>query len=349
VTKDKESKSRKSKESIQKSMQQIIARAESRKQAGRDEFHADWQASLELLLLMVEDHLLDNPGQLEPMQISGREEWGFYVDVLEKLDLPPDTCALFITPSAFKDMPLPTPPEWEDAGFMAWQRDSCSLLISHCDDRRVIMQATLPGIESVGIDIFDDGAHIADYSYNSTDECLEDLSKVVWIYFKPEENWTDEKTIRYTENWFAKSMYTFGMEDVPIHSEYSYLHNPELIDLSPMESVFKVLKATIPRKHDSLDEFIEFANDLNRDWDLGNPKVTKEGILAQNEAQCQGLLDLITLEIDQHLDILDSVEGVDLAFRRADNPDYDRAFDEAARAIYESITSRSCPSSLRVE
>ena len=116
-----------------------------------------------------------------------------------------------------------------------------------------------------------------------------------------------------------------------------------------MESVFKVLKAIIPRKHDSLDEFIEFANDLNRDWDLGNPKVTKEGILAQNEAQCQGLLDLITLEIDQSLDILDSLEGVSIAFRSADNPDYDRAFDEAARAIYESITSRSCPDSVRIE
>ena len=349
MTKDKESKTRKSKESIQKSMQQIIARAESRKQAGRDEFHADWQASLELLLLMVEDHLLDNPGQLEPMQISGREEWGFYVDVLEKLDLPPDTCALFITPSAFKDMPLPTPPEWEDAGFMAWQRDSCSLLVSHCHVRTVIMQVSLPGLESVGVDVFDDGAHIADYSYDSIDECLEDLSKVVWVYFKPEENWTDEKIIRYTENWFAKSMYTFGMEDVPIHSEYSYLHNPELIDLSPMESVFKVLKATIPRKHDSLDEFIEFANDLNRDWDLGNPKVTKEGILAQNEAQCQSLLDLVTLEIDQSLDILDSLEGVDLAFRRADNPAYDSAFDQAARAIYERITSRPCPESVKIE
>jgi len=64
---------------------------------------------------------------------------------------------------------------------------------------------------------------------------------------------------------------------------------------------------------------------------------------------CQSLLDLITLEIDQHLDILDSLEGVDLAFRRADNPDHDRAFDEAAREIYESISSKPCPSTLLVE
>ena len=43
------------------------------------------------------------------------------------------------------------------------------------------------------------------------------------------------------------------------------------------------------------------------------------------------------------------MKGVDLAFRRADNPDYNRAFDEASRAIYESITFRECPESVRVE
>ena len=51
------SRKRKRKESIQKSIQQIVAKAESRKKAGRDEFHADWQAGLELLLLMVEEFL----------------------------------------------------------------------------------------------------------------------------------------------------------------------------------------------------------------------------------------------------------------------------------------------------
>ena len=35
-----------------------------------------------------------------------------------------------------------------------------------------------------------------------------------------------------------------------------------------------------------------------------------------------------------------SIKGVDLAFRRADNPDCDRAFDETARAIYEGVASR---------
>jgi len=343
------SKRKKNKDSIERFIQQITERAEFRKGAGRDEFQTDWQASLEVLLLMAEDHLKEHPGQLEFMRISNREEWGFYVDVMEKLDLPPDTCALLITPSAFKGMPLPTLGEWEDSGFMAWQRDSCWVLISRCDNWKVIMQATLPGLESVGVDVFDDGAHIADYSYNSIDECLEDLSRIVWIYFKSNENWTEERIVRYTENYFAKTLYIFGIEDVPVHTEYSYLHNPELLNMSLLEAAFKVLRATIPKRFDSLDEWIEFANDLNKDWDLGDPVITKMGILNDNKAQCQALLNQIAFETDQLLDILDSVEGVDIRFRRADNPEYDRAFDEAARAIYESITSRPCPESVRVE
>ena len=48
---------------------------------------------------------------------------------------------------------------------------------------------------------------------------------------------------------------------------------------------------------------------------MGNPKVTKIGIFNADDAQYQAVLDLLTLEIDQFLDILDSVEGLDLAFR----------------------------------
>jgi hypothetical protein len=169
MTKTTKSKRKKNKDSIERSVQQITKRAESRKQAGLDEFQTDWQASLEVLLLMAEDHLKEYPGQLEFMRISNREEWGFYVDVMEKLDLPPDSCALLITPSAFKGMPIPPLEEWENAGLLAWQRDSAWVLISRCDDWKVIMQTTLPGLESVGVDVFDPRV------------ALHQVPKIIWI------------------------------------------------------------------------------------------------------------------------------------------------------------------------
>ena len=95
--------------SIEKSAKAIFEKAETREKAGRNSFEAGWQAALETMLLLMEKHLFENPGQLLPMQISGQEEWEFYFDVQEKLDLPPETCAVLITPTAFKDTPLPEP------------------------------------------------------------------------------------------------------------------------------------------------------------------------------------------------------------------------------------------------
>jgi hypothetical protein len=84
--------------SIQESAKAIFKKAEKREKAGGDSFETGWQATLELMLLMMEKQLLESPGQLLPMQISGDDEWDFYLDVMEKLDLPPDTGAVLITP-----------------------------------------------------------------------------------------------------------------------------------------------------------------------------------------------------------------------------------------------------------
>ena len=77
--------------SIQRKTEAIFKKAEDREKAGGDQFETGWQAALELMLLMMEHQLLENPGQLLPMQTSGDDEWDFYLDVMEKLDLPPDT------------------------------------------------------------------------------------------------------------------------------------------------------------------------------------------------------------------------------------------------------------------
>jgi len=89
-------------------------------------------------------------------------------------------------------------------------------------------------------------------------------------------------------------------------------------------------------------------NDLSRDMDLGEPVVTKAEIMENNEAQCQALLNRITVDIDMTLDMLSYQKGVKVPGRNIRNPDYNRAFDEAARRIYETITGRGCPKSVKV-
>jgi len=57
--------------SIQRRAEAIFKKAGNRQKAGGDYFESGWQATLELMLLMMEVQLLESPGQLLPMQISG--------------------------------------------------------------------------------------------------------------------------------------------------------------------------------------------------------------------------------------------------------------------------------------
>jgi hypothetical protein len=333
---------------LEKSAKAIFEKAEAREKAGRDSLEAGWQATLEIMLLMMEKHLLEQPGRLLPMQIDGQEEWEFYLDVQEKLDLPPDVCAVLITPSAFKDMSLPESGESEITTTPAWKRNAYSIIISGCRDHTVIMLASLPGLESVGIDVHEDGKHLADYTYYTIRECLDDLTNVTWTYFEPRGDWTEEQIIRYTENWFAKTMDTFNWEDLKIHPEHSYIHHPELLGVTPLEAVFRVIKATIPEEYDSLEKAIEIANDLSRDLELGDPVITKEGILQDNEPECRALLGRIEVEIDQCLDVLESLKGVQFPRGNVKEPEYTLVFDKAAREVYAMVTGCPYPKSARV-
>jgi hypothetical protein len=59
-------------------------------------------------------------------------------------------------------------------------------------------------------------------------------------------------------------------------------------------------------------------------------------------------LNRITVEIDMTLDMLSYQKGVKLSGRNIENPDYNRVFDETARRIYEAVTGRGYPESVRV-
>jgi hypothetical protein len=328
--------------SIEKEVEKIFKDAEARERAGGDFFEVGWQATQEIMLLVMKKHLLERPGQLLPMQIEGKEESDFYLDIQEKLDLPPDTCAVLVTPTAFKNMPLPRSPELEKSGMAPWHRNAYSVIISGLRDHRVVMQASLPGLEYSGIDVFEEGKHLADYMYNTVEECIDDLTKVTWIHFHREEKWTEEQIISYTENWFGKCL-EIALENAMVHEEYSYLHHPELLSLTPLDAVFRVIQATVPKEYESLEKAIEIANDLNRDFNLGYPPITKEGILEDKEGECESLLGAIEMEIDQHLETMECLKGVRLPSRSIKNRKFKPAFDETAIGLYEVIAGRPCP------
>ena len=115
-----------------------------------------------------------------------------------------------------------------------------------------------------------------------------------------------------------------------------------------MEAVFKVIVATIPKEFDGLEKALQIANDPDRDFELGDPEVSKKGILQDNEEECKSLLAWIGVEIDQHLDTLEYVEGVQFSRRSIRKTEYRRTFDEIAKQAYRVITGRPYPESVKI-
>ena len=101
---------------------------------------------------MFEKPMVENKGQVFPAQIKDDNEWKFYIDVLEKLDLPPDVCAVLITPSTRDGTPIAKLSEEHKVSPSASERNAYMLLITHYLHRSVIIQVSLPGLASIGID-----------------------------------------------------------------------------------------------------------------------------------------------------------------------------------------------------
>ncbi len=326
----------------------VFEKASIRKQSGCDPLSADWQAILEIALNLGRAHLLRNPGRLLPLQIGNDEEWEFYLDLLEKLDLPPDTYAVVSTPS-FSETLLDAVDDQEPDGAgeceMPWGKKSYLIIISDCRDHTRIMQVSLPSASgSSGIDVYDDGKHLADYTYHTTEECIEALGKVPWIFFSPRGDWTEEQIIRYTENWFLRGIDTQDFQGMSLHSRYSYVHHPELLNVSPLEAVFRLLLASVPSALENLDTAIETANDLYRDLELGEAVVTKDGILRNDPEPCRSLFGRVVVEMEQQLEAMRGMEEIPCP--APDDPDYDRLFTQTAKKIYEKIVGQPCPSSI---
>jgi len=228
------------------------------------------------------------------------------------------------------------------------ERNTYWILISDFPDQKKIMQTSLPGLQSVGIDVFENGKMIGNYTYYTIEECLDDVSNVTWIFFSPKGHWEKEKIIHYTEIWYGKSIFGLNMTQIAFHNEFSYVHHPELIDMTPLQTTFRIIQETVPKGYESLEKAIEITNDLNRDMNLGEPVVTKNGILADKLTECRALLGRIAVEIDMHLDRLEDLEGVKMPDRGIKYPKYNQIFNETAKKIYRRITGRKCPKTLKV-
>ena len=60
--------------SIEKSVEAIYDKADKWEKEGRNAFECWWQATLEIMLLLVDRYISERPGQLVAMEIENQEE-----------------------------------------------------------------------------------------------------------------------------------------------------------------------------------------------------------------------------------------------------------------------------------
>ncbi len=128
--------------SIEESVEAILKKAYRWESEGKDVLISFWQTILEIMLLLVDELVSENPGKVVSMEVEDQKEWEFYLDIKKKLDLPPEACGVLVTPTAFKNMPFLDDPKIENFGLKAWERNAYSLIVSSIKKRHKPNQPT---------------------------------------------------------------------------------------------------------------------------------------------------------------------------------------------------------------
>jgi hypothetical protein len=319
----------------------ISERAKQRESKGGDPFSVFWQQYLESLLLLANKRIKNKVGQIVPSQIDNDDEWKTYCDLETQIDLPPSTCAVLVTPSAFKSLNNQNPLQQSNVK-SAWESNSYNLVMSYNENRDRVIQTVLPASGSIGIDVYEDGNHFADFSYNTIEECVNDLTDKMWMFLAPKAQLNIEQIIQYTESWFFKNRYTFSLEKIPVHKEYNYLYNSQLINIPPIKAVFKLIESYLPIELVSLDSAVQVKNDFLSAFEKAQ-MISVENITNDVEYDCSEFLSHIVTEIDGLLDIIEFLDDYELPKRNFTDSEYNDLFYQTAQNVYTKMVGKKCP------
>ena len=116
-----------------------------------------------------------------------------------------------------------------------------------------------------------------------------------------------------------------------------------MVNLTPLESVFRAIGEVVPKEYKNFQEMIKTTNDMNRDFGFDKPIITKEGILQDKIPECRALLDRIEMDMALALDGLQQYKGVKFSQNDRKAPEYKQFFNETEMKIYEVMVERPYP------
>ncbi len=313
----------------------IKEKSRRRIQEGRDPKVVRWHAALESMFMTMEDRVI--PGEIITIDALNPKEIESFRKLHLNMDLAPFVTAVFL-PASIAD-----PLSRSSANRIERElKGSNKVLVAKYKDYKRILTAEISPAKP-GIDIFDEGSHVGSHNYYSVEECISDLSNIIWIHMKHEDRWTDEDYIKYTEGWFYRSA-THKVIDLPINANYSYIHHPGLLNMDEVAAVYKLMKAVLLRIHNDPNEAIAFANSFNQSNDK-ICRITKQGLVRGDKDELKFFKIYMEDKLIQLLKLLRGYEVIDFGkFTPARQKKFKAMFpatvDDVIQKILKSLKDR---------
>jgi len=242
---------------------EMTARIEKWIAAGRNPGTAHWHGALEATMASFKPHL--QPGCLIPVQTLDKQAYALFEELYAALDLCPDIQAAFI-PSTLGG--VLSPPAAVDS-LRRIHRDNTSVMLL-CrrpgKQSRILCAEISPEAWKPGVDLFEEGALLGNYEFDSSADCIQGLSKLIRTHLWRKEKWTAANHADYTTNWFTRVVDT-GRPDAPVQPDFSYIHSPVLMNLGNVDAIFQLIYAVATRQFQAVDPRIQDNPDLAADAD----------------------------------------------------------------------------------
>jgi len=211
-------------------------------QENRDPRSARWQAALEEIMTLFIPRL--EKGKLTSVSPLEEQDLPVFKSALASIDLSPGLWAAFLPPSAAA-LILPPADAMEELVRIDEDKPSYKILIQRPGkESRILCAEISEYAHRPGIDIFQEGALLGSFNYQTNEICIEEMTRAVRAHAWEKGEWSRKDIIAYTVNWFERVTY-LEQADVSVEEKRSFFHFPTLIRTDRVDALFRLLTAVL--------------------------------------------------------------------------------------------------------
>ncbi|SDU47593.1 hypothetical protein [Desulfobacula phenolica] len=290
----------------------------------RDPRSAYWQAALEANMDLFSPDL--EKGKLTPVHSLEEKDLPVFKAALEVTDLSPGLLAAFLTPTVANAI-IP-PDSAEELMRIEKGKPSYKIIILRPGkEERIICIEISEHAHKPGMDIFQSGALLGTFDYQTHEICLSELTKAIRAHAWEKDKWQHKDHIAYTLNWFEKIEY-LGKSDVSVDKTRSVFHSPTLIRTNRVDALFLIIYETLHKRFQ--ENFQALSQDLISEGEGKNSEDKKTRLSACHTLAETSMLDLLNMV--KKFNLLDFT-----SFNDAESRNFKNEFVRTARKLSSKL------------